>query len=52
MQKRLAFSISSYKTYYLQYVASSFNRIQLDLQDLRDLWVLRLPYPSRTNIVV
>ncbi|KAK6600326.1 hypothetical protein H4I96_07652 [Botrytis cinerea] len=25
------------------------DRIQLDIKDLRDSWVLRLPYPSRTN---
>ncbi|EDN93482.1 predicted protein [Sclerotinia sclerotiorum 1980 UF-70] len=29
--------------------ASSLDRIQLDIQDLRNPWVLRLPYPSRTN---
>ncbi|EDN94579.1 predicted protein [Sclerotinia sclerotiorum 1980 UF-70] len=28
---------------------SSIDRIQLDIQDLRNPWVLRLPYPSRTN---
>ncbi|EDN95561.1 predicted protein [Sclerotinia sclerotiorum 1980 UF-70] len=28
---------------------SSLDRIQLDIQDLRNPWVLRLPYPSRTN---
>ena len=47
--KRLALSVSLYKTYYFQYVASSLDRIQLDIQDLRNSWVLRPPYPSRTN---
>ena len=49
MRKRLALSVSLYKAYYFQYVASSLDRIQLDIQDLRYSWVLRLPYPSRTN---
>ena len=49
MRKRLALLVSLYKAYYFQYVASSLDRIQLDIQDLRDSWVLRLPYPSRTN---
>jgi len=49
MRKRLALSVSLYKTYYFQYVASFLDRIQLDIQDLCNSWVLRLSYPSRTN---
>ncbi|APA09509.1 hypothetical protein SS1G_12320 [Sclerotinia sclerotiorum 1980 UF-70] len=39
--------LQSYENRYEK--SSSLDRIQLDIQDLRNLWVLRLPYPSRTN---